>query len=204
MLDQARAKQRVHGADRMEIVQGDLNDLPGALRGREFEAVLCFHNVLGFVEDPARTVAGLGDLLTAGGLAALVLPNTYHMAHFSIRRGQVAALADQVRSARGRFTDEMPDIHTFAPDLVEEMLTSVGLGVRHMAGFPCAIYPGYAETQAHGSSDEVVDLLADPPTRAEILASEWDLMQRRDAAGRGNNLLAVAARSVAAEQAEVI
>ncbi|HVU73089.1 MAG TPA: methyltransferase domain-containing protein [Mycobacteriales bacterium] len=60
--------------DRITVVQGDLDDLPGVVTAGSADAVLC-HRVLEFVDDRAAALAHVTSALRPGGLASLLVAN---------------------------------------------------------------------------------------------------------------------------------
>ena len=69
MLRIARAKLQHFPADRIELVQGDLGDLP--FPAASFDTVL-LHQVLHFVQDPAAALAEAARVTRPGGRIAIV------------------------------------------------------------------------------------------------------------------------------------
>ena len=61
-------------ADRITVVQGDLDDLPRIVSAGSADAVLC-HRVLEFVDDRAAALAHVTAALRPGGLASLLVAN---------------------------------------------------------------------------------------------------------------------------------
>jgi SAM-dependent methyltransferase len=194
MSDVARAKAQRHGyADRLSIRNGDLADVSGALDGERFDLIFNFHNVLGFVGDPAQVIASLGELLTPGGLLVSFVPSRWHAAFFNLALGQVEE-AERCIDGSGRFTDTMPAMHLFTPDRLTALHEAAGLKLDVVTGFPCLIYPGYQETQLHGSTGWLENLLSDRDAFARIYELERRVLTDPAAAGRGNNLFTVASR----------
>lgn len=184
---------RLGFADRMRFVNADLTDVAQTLRGQTFDLIFSFHNVLGFVADPGQVVTGLAELLRPGGLLVTFLPNRWHTAYFNISLGKVDE-AQRALAGRGRFTDTMPDMHLYDPQSIRSLHAEAGLTVDVLTGFPCLIYPGYQETQLHGSTGELADLL-DGPTTDRIFELENEARRSKDIAARGNNLFTVARKS---------
>jgi SAM-dependent methyltransferase len=193
MIQVARAKTVREGfADRVEFIQGDLARVTDALGDRSFDLAFNFHNVLGFVSDPEQTVRDLATLLKPGGLLVSFLPSVWHAAFFNIGIGHLDEAAKAL-AGRGRFTDTMPDMHLYDVDRVEKMHAAAGLEVGVLTGFPNLIYPGYQETQLHGSTGELVEILA-ADNFDRVFAMENQVRKAHGIAGRGNNLFVVARR----------
>lgn len=191
MIAVARRKAAERGFDdRVRFQQGDLSHVADDLRGETFDLAFNFHNVLGFVADPEQTIVDLAGLLKPRGLLVSFLPSAWHAAFFNIGLGRL----DEARKAlarRGRFTDTMPDMHLFDPERIQAMHKAAGLTVQVLGGFPNLIYPGYQETQLHGSTEELVDVLEGERFQ-EIFEMENQVRSASGIAGRSNNLFVVA------------
>lgn len=191
MIAVARQKAAERGfADRVRFQQGDLAQVTETLRGETFDLAFNFHNVLGFVDDPERTVIDLASLLKPGGLLVSFLPSVWHATFFNLGLGRL----DEARKAlakRGRFTDTMPDMHLYDPERIEAMHAAAGLQIEVLGGFPNLIYPGYQETQLHGSTDDLVDVLEGDGFQ-QIFDMENQVRNAPGIAGRSNNLFVVA------------
>lgn len=194
MFGHAKKKAESHGyADRLVCQEGDLAEVGEALADERFDLVFNFHNVLGFVDSPPRTIEALAGLLKPGGLLVSFVPSRWHAAWFNLTLAQTGE-AERSLEGRGRFTDTMPDMHLFTPDQLREMHEAAGLDVELVSGFPVLLYPGYQETQLHGSTHALADLLGDRSTFDRVLAMERSLLGRTDTVGRGNNLFVLASR----------
>lgn len=198
MSRHALEKARVHGyTDRFEVRTGDLADVGAQLAGERFDLIFNFHNVLGFVGDPDAVIASLAELMTADGLLVSFVPSRWHASFFNLNLGRVAE-AERCLDGRGRFTDSMPDMHLFSPDRLTRLHRAAGLNIELLTGFPCLLYPGYQETQLHGSTDSLRRLLSDRGHFERLVALEQRVLTDPAAVGRGNNLFAVASKERAA------
>lgn len=194
MLAQAEMKLGARGlSDRATVLVRDLDDPAALSEIGPVDLVLSFHNVLGFLTDPEVVVGRLAQLLRPGGQLVLVVPSVYHMAYFALKRGRPEDALATIDERRGRFTDEMPAIHTFSPASLAALAQRVGLVDPKVRGFPCLLYPGEAETQVIGSTGEIADLL-DEQTLGRLVALEIRTALEPDTAGRGNNLYLCATR----------
>ncbi|MEU7043461.1 class I SAM-dependent methyltransferase [Streptomyces varsoviensis] len=194
MSDHARRKADAHGyPERLRVRNGDLADVGTELAGERFDLIFNFHNVLGFVADPGEVIASLAGLLTRRGLLVSFVPSRWHAAFFNLSLGNVAE-AERCLAGRGGFTDTMPDMHLFTPDGLTELHRAAGLGIDVLTGFPSLLYPGYQETQLHGSTDRLERLLSDRAQVERLIALEQRTMAEPAAVGRGNNLFSVASR----------
>ncbi|AQT73495.1 MULTISPECIES: class I SAM-dependent methyltransferase [Streptomyces] len=193
MLAVAEEKARRRGfADRVSFVRGDLADVSETLAGQTFDLAFNFHNVLGFVADPEQVIADIAGLLNPGGLLVSFLPSVWHTAFFNISVGNLDE-AEKALGRRGRFTTQMPDMHLFDLERIEKMHADAGLELAVVSGFPNLIYPGYQETQLHGSTEKLVDILAGDNVE-RIFEMENALRTTPGIAPRGNNLFVVSRR----------
>lgn len=197
MTHEAERKAESSGnSDRLTVIHGDLDDVNGSLGDREFDLVICFHNVLGFVTDAHEVLRQLFSLVAPNGKLAVLVPHVHHGVFFNLSLGKSADAARLLETKRGRFTDTMPDMHFFSASELESVLTEAGAGVAAVAGFPAYIYPGYAETQLHGQTSSLGDLLDDPVRFEAVLGIESSQLGQTDLVARGNNLFLVATRSI--------
>ncbi|MFE3886835.1 class I SAM-dependent methyltransferase [Streptomyces lydicus] len=193
MLGVAQEKARHRGfADRVEFVRGDLADVTDVLAGQTFDLAFNFHNVLGFVADPEQVIADIAGLLNPGGLLVSFLPSVWHTAFFNISVGNMGE-AEKALGGRGRFTTTMPDMHLYDLARIEQMHAAAGLELDVVTGFPNLIYPGYQETQLHGSTEKVVNIL-EGDNFDRIFEMENALRTTPGIAPRGNNLFVVSRR----------
>jgi SAM-dependent methyltransferase len=194
MLSVARGKARAHGYDgRVSYVVGDLGHLDEIVVDdpcAPFDLAICFHNVIGFVEDPRRTVELVVRTLQPGGLFVLMAPSRLHAAFFNLTLGRIDA-AEAALDGRGRFTADMPEIWLFTPSQLADEFTAAGLTIVDQIGFPALVYPGFEETQEEGTSERAAKILDDPASYARIFDMERRAMKVPGQAARGNNLVIV-------------
>jgi ubiquinone/menaquinone biosynthesis C-methylase UbiE len=192
MLEQARKKQKENALQaRWTLIEQDLHNLKD-IADNSFDLVFNFHNVIGFVEDPGKVTAELVRVLKPNGILCTLAPNAYHAGYFNLKNGKIDE-AKKAISQKGRFTEQMPDIHLFTPSRCEHMMTAHGMETIFMNGFPVLIYPGYAETQLQGQTQSLTALLESEEGMESIYALEKSLLENEDAAARGNNIF-IAAR----------
>lgn len=197
MSKHASAKAEKHGyQDRLVVVNGDLMNVAEDLAGQDFDLVISFHNVLGFVAEPTEVLRQMSSLMKPGAQLALVLPNRYHTAFFNITVGNLEEARSAVLDRTGRFTPDMPAMHLFTPTELQGDLARVGLHTTVRTGYPVLVYPGYQETQLDGSSAGVLRTLSDPEHYERIRELELYLLGEAAMAERGNNLFFVAKRGV--------
>jgi ubiquinone/menaquinone biosynthesis C-methylase UbiE len=193
MLEQARAKCSAHGlTGRWELLERDLHaidDIPS----ESFDLVFNFHNVIGFVADPEKVIFNLKRILKSGGVLCTLAPNAYHAAFFNLKNGNLEETRKAI-AQKGRFTTQMPDIHLFTPDSLKALMDRAGLTTTTLTGFPSLIYPGYAETQLHGQTQSLADMLSDPEMQTRIFEIEKSVIGHADVAARGNNIFIAATK----------
>ena len=63
-------------ADRIEVREGDAQDVPAMFPDQDFDLLLC-HNLLQYVLDRATVVRAVASRLAPGGLVSVVGPNAY-------------------------------------------------------------------------------------------------------------------------------
>ncbi|OKI02546.1 hypothetical protein A6A06_16145 [Streptomyces sp. CB02923] len=191
MLAVAAAKRSGDRAHRMEIVQGNLEALPEEVTTRSFDVIWNFHNVIGFLTDPAKVIATLSGRLKPGGRIVTLAPNRYHSAYFNLANGRLAEARNAVDKGSATFTDDMPPLRLFTPRELADMYERAGCSVEVVTGFPATLYPSFQETQIEGSSKHIVDLLEDPQVFADVLDMEKTITAMPDVAARGNNIFIV-------------
>lgn len=179
--------------DRAQVRRADLGQIDAAELGRH-DLVICFHNVLSFVSDPALVIGKLLAATESGGTLVLVIPNLFHAAYFSVAQQRWEELDRIERSKTVRFNDHVPEMCLFTPDETVSMLRRAGARVATAYGFPVTLYPGMQETHIEGSSAGAIRTLSDDGRVQRLLALERSLCRRPEAASRGNNLLVVARR----------
>ena len=190
MLNQAREKfVNTDLQQRVKIIQGDL----ASINNKEIFGVdLCFnfHNVLGFVEDPKLVLQNLAGIIKQHGLIVSFIPNLYHAIFFNLFQGQIEEAERLSIDKIGRFTTDMPLIHFFTPDSINELYRDCSIAPMQVIGFPITIYPGYQETRLTGSSANIVNVLDNSENFDRVFNLELKLLSS-DNASRGNNLFAV-------------
>lgn len=170
---------------RVEVVETDILALPEC---PQHDALICMHNVAGFIHDIGGLLESARTLLKAGGYFAVMAPNKYHGIYFNLRQGRIQEAADIQSKGLGRFTDDMPAIAFFTPEELGEAAARAGLAVDAIYGVPACLYPETDETRPYGNSPSLAKLLSDEENLEKILAIELGLAAPA-AAARGNNLI---------------
>lgn len=188
-----KARETVHDAgfdDRVDFVEGDLHDIQ-TLVAQRFDIVYALHNVLGFVERPQEVVSNLYDRLEPGGRFVCDVPNLYHGAYFNTKLGKLDEASQLAETARGTYTEGMPELHFYTPERLAGMLTEAGFSDVETYGFPVSIYPGFEEAYLQGNTDSLDDLLGQGPLHDTLLETEKRLVSRPEAASRGSGIFAI-------------
>jgi SAM-dependent methyltransferase len=159
--------------------------------GRDFNLVLCFHNVLSFVSDPRAVLGTLVKAVRPGGFLVLVVPNRYHAAWFALATGRLEEYERVQLTHEVKFAPDVPAMALFTPRGLRAALLDHGLSQVDVLGFPVAIYPQIEETTIDASSAFSVSVLSEPSQRQRILDFEEQMCLDPEAAARGNNLLVV-------------
>ena len=184
MLEVARRKAARSGArDRLALVELDLN-APLPRRLGLFDVVLCFHNVAGLVADPAALMRRLVRVTAPGGRVALVLPNLWQAAAKSLRDGRPGELGRLATRSAVRYGDGVPEILVFTPSVARRCLEKAGCIDVAVRGFPVSVHP-------EGPAEDLPAPLDDPRLLRRLVPLETELCLPRDAAARGNSLLAI-------------
>jgi ubiquinone/menaquinone biosynthesis C-methylase UbiE len=195
MLSVASDKIRKNSlSNRVSVVKGDLERMDGQ-NDSQYDLAICFHNVLGFVDDYRKAFREVSRTIKPGGLFVTVVPNKYHMLYFSMTRKEIGGLDSIMDRSLGRFNKEMPLIHVFTPESMRAMYKKAGFEKVLVLGFPIAIYPQLEDTAIHGSGRRTKEILEDRKAFDKIIGIEKRLVFSEEAAARGNNLFVVGVKS---------
>ncbi len=187
MLEVACRKAARSGArDRLALVELDLN-APLPRRLGLFDVVLCFHNVAGLVADPAALMRRLVRVTAPGGSVALVLPNLWQAAAKSLRDGRPGELGRLATQSAVRYGEGVPEVLVFTPSVARRCLEKAGCIDVAVRGFPVSVHP-------EGPGEDLPGYLADPRLLRRLVPLETELCLPREAAARGNSLLAIGRR----------
>lgn len=176
--------------NRLSILCLDLDkDIDKSLSG--YDLAFCFHNVLGFVQDPRGTIKKMTKMVKPGGHIVCSLPNLYHNIFFNIAANNFELSTEPLRTGFGRFTIDMPAMHMFTPDSIREIYEALSIDTILISGFPSVIYPGINETKIEGSTASIDDLLNQEDGFNKIKNIELQLYKRTDISARGNQIIAI-------------
>jgi ubiquinone/menaquinone biosynthesis C-methylase UbiE len=184
MLNQAERKNSF--GERWQINRGDIQNLD--FESEMFDFVINTHNVLGFVENSQKAITEMSRVLKKDGLLISVVPNKYHAIFFNLFLSNINGANNILRTGRGKFVDNMPEMDMFSSKKMKEMYSNAGLHDSFCWGFPISIYPGYQETQLYGETEQVKNAL---DNLEEIYELEKKLIKNEEVAARGNNLFVV-------------
>lgn len=195
MLAQAENKLQKDGtADRVIIKNVDLDIYDESDEIEKYDLAYSFHNVLGFVNEPKNVIGKMSNMVKKGGYVVCGVPNYYHNIYFGISTGNVELADKCVKTHRGQFTLDMPEMNMFTPEYLKKIYLELGINVEGVYGFPVAIYPGMQETQLHGETKKLVSILSSNENYEKILEIEKKLYKCEEAASRGNQLLIIGKR----------
>lgn len=191
MLSVAKNKITKMGLDRrISTINGNLENMDNQA-DNQYDLVICFHNVLGFVNDTKKVFSEMTRILKKNGYLILVVPNKYHTLFFNIFIKRLHVLDKIVQKNEGSFTDKMPDINLFTPSSIRKLYKTFNFTNVKIFGFPITIYPELEETKIIGNTENIKQILSDTKTFKKIEKIEKSLIFNEEAAARGNNLLAI-------------
>lgn len=191
MLSVAKKNAKSQGfIDRLEFIEGDIT-VTSALESKKFDIAFNFHNVLGFVENPFAALKNISKSTRKGGYVVSLVPNLYHLIYFNLGLGRIGEAKKSLETMKGRFTPEMPSIYLFTPESISKMYKKLGLNITLLTGFPSTIYPNYQETQIKGQTKNLANLLSSKGNFDQIFDLEQKLIEQKDIASRGNNILII-------------
>ncbi len=182
--------------DRIELIHGNLLEKDSSF-DKHFDLIFNFHNVLGFVSDSSSLVQNLSSWLKNGGTLISFAPNLFHGIFFNISLGKIDKSNEMLSISKGKFTSEMPEINFFTSKQLRKIYADSELEVVYETGFPSVIYPGYQETQIHGTSEKLENLLGNKKNFNQILEIEKSLIAKygEELSSRGNNIFIVGRKS---------
>ncbi len=191
MLQVAREKvSKLKISDRVKLVNGNIERMSDQ-ESSQYDIVICFHNVLGFVQNIQGAFREMSRVLKKGGYLVMVLPNKYHTIFFNMSVGRFKVLDDVVIRDIGSFTNSMPKIRLFTPNYVRSLYKSHNFSNVRVYGFPITIYPNIKETRIVGNTETIKDILSRKKLFKKIKNIELKLILEEEAAARGNNLLSI-------------
>lgn len=194
MLQVAKDKvERMGASGRVVSQEMDLNKL-ASYNVPKVNLVICFHNVLSFVSDPAAVIAALYDQLNDGGRLCLVIPNLYHAASFSALAGNLTEAERASNTASVKFTETVPEMWVFTPEKIAGIFGDLGAAQSKVMGFPVTVYPQKEETEIRGNSNQAKRIFSDEGNVKRLFEIEKRLCPQQEAAARGNNLLCIATK----------
>lgn len=190
MLDEAKKKfASQEYSSRVHLSEGDIERLQYS--AKTFDVSFNFHNVLGFVQNPQIALGELSRVTKSGGYVVSLVPNLYHNLFFNVSVNNFKYVETAMKEEMSKFTDNMPFMHMYTPIKIRNMYEVAGITVERVSGFPNVIYPGYAETQLHGSTEVLEDILENRDVFNNIFEVEKELFYAEDIAARGNQIFII-------------
>jgi S-adenosylmethionine-dependent methyltransferase len=119
--------------DRIRSVQGDADTL-GEVVGASGADLVCCHEVLEYVEDPADALAAVVRALRPGGMASLLVAQRSAAVVARALVGRFAEAATALDDPAGRWGAADPLPRRFDAPALVTLVESVGLDVRQVAG----------------------------------------------------------------------
>jgi ubiquinone/menaquinone biosynthesis C-methylase UbiE len=191
MLNQAKIKRNKFGLNsRWEIIRGDIQNMK-EINSDGFDFVFNTYNVLGFVENSELALDEMYRILKKEGLLISFVPNLYHAIFFNIFINRIEEAKKIKEQKRGKFTDNMPNIHFFTEEIISTLYKSRNMNVEDITGFPITIYPGIQETQITGSTENLKEILSLKQNFENIYEIEKYFLFKGNHAARGNNIFIV-------------
>lgn len=168
MLADAAARAAAAGLQaRVELREADLEGLPGAFPRETFDVVLC-HNVIQYLPEPQRALAGIAALLRPDGLLSLISMNRYSAVYAAafMRQDLTAALA-QIDAHTLRGVMFPADMTIYSIEEAAALLVDAGFTIAADYGLLC-ITPYWGDNERKH----------DPAVYAELQALEAALADK--------------------------
>lgn len=191
MLQQARNKVNKRNLEKRLIFQQADLDHYEIEEEEVFDLAFSFHNVLGFVKNPEEVISTMYKMVKKGGYVVSLVPNLYHNIYFNLFNNKIELAQEAIQTKKGRFTEDMPAMNMFTPNKLEEIYNNIGIHIEGVYGFPNTLYPGMMETQLHGHTESLQNILEDKEKYELILNMELELYENSDTVGRGNQLIII-------------
>lgn len=127
------------GAGTITAVQGDAETITDVVAVRELVAghpidLICCHEALEWVDDPAGTIRALARILAPGGAISLVTSGRLAAVLGRVLAGRFAQAQRALTSKDGRWGDGDPMPRRFDTPALVELLTSCGFAIQDVHG----------------------------------------------------------------------
>jgi ubiquinone/menaquinone biosynthesis C-methylase UbiE len=191
MLEVARKKVEKKGLMDLVVTQkGDIEKVE-FLGNSRYDLVLLLHNVLSFVDNPKKALINMAKITKKGGYIVVVVANKYHALYFSNVTRQFEELDRVMKENQIKFTKECPPMWTFTPTSLSSLLKRSGFSSIKTYGFPITIYPNMEETTLSQNSKYMKESLSQKDIMEKLIETESEVCLEKEAAARGNMLLAI-------------
>ncbi|KGN38502.1 methyltransferase domain-containing protein [Knoellia subterranea] len=128
-----RRAAEAQASARVSAVQGDADTL-ASLVGRDRPDLVLCHGTLEYVDDPAATLSRIAEVLAAGGILSLVVPQRSAAVLARALAGQFAQARAALDRADGRWGDGDPVPRRFDRSGVVRLVEAAGLTVKGAHG----------------------------------------------------------------------
>lgn len=182
--DALAALQRRATEARVEVAGhvGDLSDLADVVRPGTVDVVLC-HGVLEVVDDPAGALAGLAEVLGAGGTLSLLVAQRHAAVVARAMAGEFHLAKELLDGADVRRSEHGRAGHRFTVEEVESLVVGAGLVPQEVHGIRVFAdrIPGSLLDLDPESTAALIELEQAASTRPEYfpLASQLHLLATR-------------------------
>jgi SAM-dependent methyltransferase len=146
-------------AARVTPVQGEVEQLPGAVHPGSYDLVLC-HGLLEVVDSPAETLAAVAGALRAGGCASVLAAGRAAAVLARAMGGRLADAARMVADPAGRWGPADPMLRRFDAAELGALVGTAGLRVEavHGVGVVTDLVPGSVLDGQPGAAEAMREL----------------------------------------------
>jgi S-adenosylmethionine-dependent methyltransferase len=169
-------------ADLVTPVQGEVEQLPGAVRPGSYDLVLC-HGLLEVVDSPAETLAAVAGALRDGGCASVLGAGRAAAVLARALGGRLADAVRMVADPAGRWGPTDPMLRRFDTAELSALVRTAGLRVEsvHGVGVVADLVPGSVLDGQPGAAEAIRELetaVSDRPPYRD-LAAQLHVLARR-------------------------
>jgi S-adenosylmethionine-dependent methyltransferase len=169
-------------ADQVTPVQGEVEQLPGAVRPGSYDLVLC-HGLLEVVDSPATTLAAVAGALRAGGCASVLAAGRAAAVLARALGGRLTEAARMAADPAGRSGPADPMLRRFDSAELSALVDAAGLRVEsvHGIGVVADLVPGSVLDGRPGAAEALRELeaaICDRPPYRDVAARLHVLARR--------------------------